>query len=115
MTDQETPTWREAALTAVRLSVEDEYSRQPNRNFRVRVPLQWVKLMQKAARSRGMSTTGYMRRAIMSWVSHDLNMDWFELMEDEPNVAPGRPAASNPHVFLGGEGFGAWRIVEATE
>lgn len=106
--------WRDLTVGSVQMAVETD-GRLPVRNMRVKWPMEWMSLLNRAARKRNITVTGYMRRAIMAMVCHDLGLEWFATMEPEPNVQPGRPAASNPPVHLAGEGFGPWRIVRVVE
>lgn len=67
-------------------------------------------LLKRAAEARGMSTTGYTRRAAIAVAVHDLGEDWFEAMDGEPGfglygTSPGRSA-----IYADGEGFGPWKI-----
>lgn len=61
----------------------------------------------RAARKRGMPVSAYLRRAVLAFVVRDLDLDWDEVMEDEPSI----DAEDNlPPRRYRGRGFGNWKI-----
>lgn len=64
--------------------------------------------VMKAARQRGISTAGYVRRAAVAMAAHDLGLELAELQKEEPAISPvgqkGEPTR------YAGAGFGLWRI-----
>lgn len=66
-------------------------------------------LLKEAARQRGISMESYLRRAVMAFVTADLELDWEVVMAGEPpTVSFGREPRSG--VRVGGAGYGDWRV-----
>jgi hypothetical protein len=61
----------------------------------------------EAARRRNLSITAYARRALMAFVCHDLELDWDEVMRDEPGIWTRQTL---PPDAGRGQGHGPWRI-----
>lgn len=80
------------------------------RYIRTSVPLEHVGLLREASKRRGISVSGYARRAIMAFVCHDLELDYYTVHADEAPVQVygirGRPARTEAR----GRGFGAWIV-----
>lgn len=74
-----------------------------------RVPVGFRSLTMKAARQRGLSLEAYIRRALASVMVHDLDLDWWELLADEPWVTT-YAGGLNERRPLAGAGFGQWHI-----
>lgn len=71
---------------------------------------EWTDLSNAAAAQRGLRATPYMCRALMAFVVHDLNLDYDEVMEEEPYVMAVGPTASGKRAHYRGRGFGDWEI-----
>lgn len=72
------------------------------------------RLINEAARRRGLSTTAYIRRAAAAIATFDLEASWEDAMADEPGFGlygerPGR-AVIRPD----GHGFGPWQVTGLT-
>lgn len=65
-------------------------------------------LLMRAARSREVSPTGYIRRAMLSFIAHDLNMRLEAVLAVEPRFSPpgSRVPIHDPEGKLGG----SWEI-----
>lgn len=72
-----------------------------------------AKYVRAAAELRGMSLTAFQRRSAMAIATHDLGLDWLEVMASEPRVRSlgleGKPFSMSPGPGLG---FGKWAILE---
>lgn len=67
-------------------------------------------LLRQAARQRGITFVGYMRRALTAFIAYDLGMEFEDVVTLNKEVAKPRSRAG---VKLGpdtGQGFGQWRI-----
>jgi uncharacterized protein (DUF1778 family) len=105
--------WRERIVE----QVEATTSKRKRLSISVNVDAEQHRLIQEACRRRGISMTGFMRRAAMSFTAHDLELVWDEIMADEQGVKPfaeiGDPAQFRGNVPLAsGKGFGEWQIGE---
>jgi hypothetical protein len=79
-----------------------------------RVPVGFRQLAMKAARRRGLSFEAYLRRAIAAVMVYDLELDWWELLADEPWVAV-YGAGLREVRPLGGAEYGPWHITAMEE
>jgi hypothetical protein len=66
-------------------------------------------LTMKAARRRGLSLEAYQRRAIAAVMVYDLDLNWWELLADEPWVTT-YAGGLNERRPLAGAAFGPWHI-----
>lgn len=65
----------------------------------------------RAARARGMSVSGYIRRATMAVVAMDLGIDPLEIFAvDTPLTPPGMNGRWQSTLDLDGELFGRWEV-----
>lgn len=64
-------------------------------------------LLKEAARQRGISMEGYLRRAVMAFLVADLGLDWDTVMADEPSVC-GFGAEPRTGRRVAGAGYGRW-------
>jgi hypothetical protein len=87
--------------------------RQPRRAERKSVILNMPRTMRialaYAAERRGMSLSGYARRAIMAFVCRDLGLDWFEIMADEPRIRRADTRRYSDSIPPGAA-YGPWEI-----
>lgn len=65
-------------------------------------------LLLAASRRRGVSPTGYIRRAMLSFIAHDLNRPFEEVLAHDPRFSPigSRHPVADPEGKLGG----SWEI-----
>lgn len=101
MTDVDRPDWQERLKDTLGDTTIPRYLIQ------ARVDDAYRPLIMRAARKRGLRPSAYVRRAVMAFVAHDLDIDFLELSQDEPPIEDrdGLP----PRRFRG-KGFGPWRI-----
>jgi hypothetical protein len=83
------------------------------------------RLLRQAAETRGMSASGYARRAAAAFIAHDLQIPFEQVCALTPRPAPpegpfraGLPADQRPANNPGrqvddGLGFGTWRVCDA--
>lgn len=64
----------------------------------------------KAARTRGISLSGYIRRAVMAWVAHDLGLDRIQLFELDAGITPIGRVGSRPTKDLDEKIYGRWEV-----
>lgn len=64
-------------------------------------------LIKEAAKRRGIPVSHYYRRAVLSFVAHDLDIDFEELAQFEPPIPEGEGLTPRK---MRGRGFGKWRI-----
>jgi hypothetical protein len=66
-------------------------------------------LLKEAARQRGISMEGYLRRAVMAFLVADLGLDWDIVMASEPSTAGfGKEPRSGRREH--GQGYGRWEV-----
>lgn len=89
--------------------VDHEASRNPYRDYRVRVPLEAAGPIQQAAAARGMSIAAYSRRAVTAFAAFDLGLDPYALLKLEPAT---RLKSEGPksNRYDRGEEHGHWMI-----
>lgn len=80
------------------------------------VPWQFKALLSMAAKRRGISISGYIRRALSAYIATDLEMKYEDVLKELPFPAPfGMQGAQwlhnelNPQDHDTGEGYGDWR------
>jgi hypothetical protein len=94
--------------------VERVASSPRNKSIRIdrlttRVPVGFRQLAMKAARRRGLSLEAYLRRSIAAVMVHDLGLDWWELLADEPWTAVYGAGLREVKPLAGAE-FGPWHV-----
>jgi hypothetical protein len=67
-----------------------------------------VPLLMAAARRRQVSPTGYIRRAMLSFIAHDLNMRLEDVLVHDPRFSP--PGSRHPIPDPEGRMGGSWEI-----
>lgn len=77
---------------------------------RFRATKSQVAATTRAARKRGISTEGYIRRAVLAMVCHDLGIPWDEMMADEGPVGRFGRGGVHDREPKRGKGFGEWQI-----
>jgi len=92
--------------------------RQPRRAERksviLNMPLTMRVALALAADRRGMSLSGYARRAIMAFVCRDLGLPWFDMMADEPRIRRADTRRYSDSIPPGAA-YGPWEIGELRE
>lgn len=79
------------------------------RNLNINFPPEFAGPILAAAKARDLSLTAFTRRCLMSVVTYDLGLDWFDVMADEPGLR-GFSNTIDPVVGFG-EGHGPWKIM----
>lgn len=76
--------------------------------FVIEVPADLAPLLNRAARARGTAPTGYIRRAMLGFIAHDLNMRLEAVLAADPRFTPpgSRVTVHDPEGKLGG----SWEI-----
>lgn len=85
--------------------------------------VQFRVLLRKAANARGISASGYARRAVAAFVAADLGMDLGQVCAHLPKPSPvegnmrGLPREQHPRFNPGawiddGAGFGRWQVCD---
>jgi hypothetical protein len=64
----------------------------------------------EAARKRGISLTGYIRRATMAHVAMDLGLEAVDLFDKDLSIAPIGRRGGPPTKDLDGERYGRWEV-----
>lgn len=112
-TDRSVSDWRERIVE----QVEANTGKRKRLSISVNVDAEQHRLIQEACRRRGISMTGFMRRAALAFTAHDLSLVWDEIMADEPGIRPFAEVGDSAE-FRGkvppaaGRGFGEWQIGE---
>lgn len=82
--------------------------------------ISWFIAARRAAKSRNMSVSAYLRRAVAAFAARDLDMDFAAILKDSPS--PGhltvrqhnKPGETQKQVwakeFDDGTGFGSWEV-----
>lgn len=65
-------------------------------------------LLAEAARRRGIAPTGYLRRAVLAFIAHDLNMSLEAVLKTDPRFSP--PGSRRVVVDPEGKFGGPWDI-----
>jgi hypothetical protein len=105
MTDEQ-PQWAERLLDKIEAKNTRKSRARPA--VGLKFPVQWVSIIQQAARERDVTMAVYARRALMAFVCHDLKLDWDTVMQDEPKMQTyNQPAAPEAKY---GTGYGKWKI-----
>jgi hypothetical protein len=119
---QSEPGWQQRAVRGL-----EEANAQKNwmRNVHLRASWKFLSLVKLAARERGISTQGYIRRAISAFLVRDLGLAWEEIVDLCPRTTPFDQAspeaiqvrldyqqAKKDGVLLcdDGKGYGDWNI-----
>lgn len=116
--------WQERAVQGLN-SVESN-TKEPNGLTRLSSQVHWkfLALVRLAARTRGISVSGYIRRAVAAFVAHDLQMEFGQVTQFSPgpNTFGQKGSAhrgKDPEKyqdFLGknlpddGVGYGKWEV-----
>lgn len=67
-------------------------------------------LLVEAARRRGISIAGYIRRATMAFVAKDLGLDPIEVFAQDMAPAPYQRGGAHSDRDLDGKRFGQWKV-----
>lgn len=83
------------------------------------VSINWTvnaaRLVRRAAQARGISMSGFCRRAAVAMACHVLGLDYYEASVGERGVRAFGEGGGNPKVIAeskDGKGYGEWRIRE---
>lgn len=107
--------WRETILQ--RVDAKARKARHSNGRIRdariqINVGLGFTKALNEAARRRGISRVGYLRRAVGAFLAADLDLDYADIMSTCPVPAPWTPQRA--WVTAAGDddgvGFGTWHV-----
>lgn len=115
VSDVTIPGARERTLEAVRISTQGSVlarssGADPRTTFHYRVP--FAILLREAAKARGISISGYVRRAVAAFIAYDTGKDVRDILVHAPGPTAYGRIASNLHqkTFDDSTGFGLWRI-----
>lgn len=118
-TDPEEPGWQDRVLEAVRVN------QSRTKRWSERKAGQYVfwdppfrHLLKEAARRRGLNMTGYCRRAIAAFVTHDLGATPLETFGHMPRPTEFREGGGHGRPKLtqdDGKDFGQWKITGLDE
>lgn len=120
------PGWEERVIEGINAQ-EREKKRKRGRTWDVSIliwfDMPYRKVLKMAADSRGMSISGYVRRATAAFISHDLGLPYKDIVRHTPYPAPHtgamtRTDGTSPRDMKGrqmdnGTGFGDWILPEA--
>lgn len=117
------PGWEERVTETVNALQSEKRRKQGNRwdvTMTIWMDFPLRLLFREAAERRGMSVSGYIRRAAVAYLCADLGVGWKDALQHVPYPAPAggslvRPASINPRNRPGrleddGEGFGDWTL-----
>jgi len=108
--------WRDIARDAVAARAAEARKNSPSGSqtaniSRVGFSVEAHPYLVRAAKQRGMSISGYIRRATMALVAMDLGIDPVEIFEvDTPLTPPGMAGRWHSTQDLDGELFGQWKV-----
>lgn len=94
-------------VLAARLDEVVDKLAQKNAKVTSVIPPMWEELVEDAAKSRGLAMDAYIRRAFMAFVVHDLNLDWKDVMQDEPRIYEWDEYEA---LHQRGQGYGDWHV-----
>jgi hypothetical protein len=101
--------WREHIMDQV---TEKQVGGPGVKTIAVFFPPRWYSLVRDAARMRGLPLGGYVRRATMAFIAHDLGLDFDDVMRDEPLLRlVGHEPERNRRRHAKERGHGAWEIL----
>jgi hypothetical protein len=110
--DQSKPGWQERAIRGI--STNKRKSKQAS--LHMDVPYQFKPLLAMAARRRGISQSGYMRRAVAAFVAQDLQMPYEDVLDGMQTPHPNNATRAGwaelefiPGEQDNGEGYGDWK------
>ena len=114
--DSSKPGWQARAVKGISEFPPDKKQRKKVLTVGANVPWQFKSLLTMAARRRGISVSGYVRRALSAFVANDLGMPLEDVLKELPYPAPhGTVGAQWVHNDLTpqdhdtGEGYGDWK------
>jgi hypothetical protein len=107
--------WRSLVKSSVKAKAADtrKKSRGASDNFRIsRVGFSTLAhpFLVEAARTRGISLSGYIRRAVLSWAAHDLGLDRIHLFSLDAGITPIGRVGSAPTKDLDETIYGRWEV-----
>lgn len=82
-------------------------------NFYLRAGTLWFSAVRRAARTRNMSASAYIRRAVAAFAAHDLGERMEDIVSDSPMVQWRMKDADNNRFATGhddGQGYGPWDV-----
>lgn len=99
------------------------YQQRFQRNITVKVTPDFYELVKRAAKKRGISAFGYMRRSVIAFVAKDLDLPFTHVSKGLPYPLPNGETVATmrkenpvgrtiPHVEEDGTNFGPWIIKE---
>lgn len=99
--------WQDVIEAQVAASVQRQRA-TPRKSTAINTSQEQYDALLFAARQRDISMAAYLRRSSLAFAVHDLGLDWFEVMADEPATGGfGNARRLEP---LAGSGAGLWRI-----
>lgn len=101
MTTDDRPEWQQ------RLEQSIDDANLPRYLIQARIPEEYRPLIVRAAVKRGIPPSAYIRRALLAFVAHDLDIDFLELAIAEPAITE---SPNLPPKRFRGRGFGSWKI-----
>lgn len=114
--DSSKPGWQERAVKGASSFPQDSYRKTKVVTLGSNVPWQFKALVAMAAKRRGISIAGYLRRAVAAFVAVDLEMAYEDVLKELPFPAPtGKTGATwsdpdlAPEDHDTGEGYGDWK------
>jgi hypothetical protein len=116
---EEDPNWMENALARVRERQRGNKQQRHRRNGSyLFYDDEFRAYIDEAAERRGMSLSGYMRRCIAAFLSHDLGVPFSEIVQHtaKPNASmKGTVPGMQKRTQDDGRGFGPWIIKDLRE
>lgn len=100
------PEWGERLLDKIDTAPAQKRRERPA--VGLKFPVEWVSIIQAAAKKRDLTMAAYARRALIAFVCHDLNLDWDDVMRHEPRIQRYEQDAAPE--LKSGSGHGSWRI-----
>lgn len=107
--------WRELMRDQLNVTAEERIARQRDHGkaisiSRVGFAAAVQPLLVAAAQRRGISIAGYIRRATMAFVAHDLGLDPVDIFEQDMAPSPYARGGMHSSKDLDGELFGQWKV-----
>lgn len=108
--------WQQRAVHGVGVTSGERERKKKVLTVGANVPWQFKALISMAAKRRGISISGYVRRALAAFVASDLEMSYEDVLREFPYPAPSGASGAQwvhndltPQDFDNGEGYGDWR------
>lgn len=111
--DKPEPGWEERAMARVHARQKKSRAGRRTHGMNIFFEPQLRVYLDAAAHKRGITMNGYVRRAIMALLSHDLGLPLEEIGQHMPGAGPygqRNPSGINHKGYDDAKGYGPWNI-----